>query len=315
MGVSDNRLTEKNISCSNSEDILVAGKVTKAFFDKTGTLTRQGLDYISAKCTGTWETESTDYSPDLITGMSCCHGLTMSSDGTLIGNPVDTIMFQASGAQMTKLTSDSLTIVDRSGGNIQVVRHFDFDHERMAQSVIVRLPDSSLRAFVKGSGESVKRMCLDGIPNDYDDVVTGSAKAGTYQISMAMKKISSDADIEAISRDDVERGLSFVGVINFKNVLREETPDVIHQLQDGAVDCIMVTGDSVHTGCRIAQEAGIIKEGSPVYLCDRMDETDSFVFVDENDQVINLPPLDHLRTGDAGVNLAVTVRRMVALLL
>jgi magnesium-transporting ATPase (P-type) len=38
VGVSDNRLTKKRISCSQSDDILVAGKVSKAFFDKTGTL-------------------------------------------------------------------------------------------------------------------------------------------------------------------------------------------------------------------------------------------------------------------------------------
>lgn len=38
VGVSDNRLTKKRISCSKADDILVAGKVSKAFFDKTGKL-------------------------------------------------------------------------------------------------------------------------------------------------------------------------------------------------------------------------------------------------------------------------------------
>lgn len=36
VGVSDNRLSKKRISCSQADDILVAGKVSKAFFDKTG---------------------------------------------------------------------------------------------------------------------------------------------------------------------------------------------------------------------------------------------------------------------------------------
>ena len=36
VGISENRLSKLNIACSNSEDILVAGKVTKAVFDKTG---------------------------------------------------------------------------------------------------------------------------------------------------------------------------------------------------------------------------------------------------------------------------------------
>ena len=36
VGISENRLSKANIACSNSEDILVAGKVTEAIFDKTG---------------------------------------------------------------------------------------------------------------------------------------------------------------------------------------------------------------------------------------------------------------------------------------
>ena len=38
VGISEDRLSKLNIACSNSEDILVAGKVTKAVFDKTGKL-------------------------------------------------------------------------------------------------------------------------------------------------------------------------------------------------------------------------------------------------------------------------------------
>ena len=36
VGISEDRLSKLKIACSNSEDILVAGKVTKAVFDKTG---------------------------------------------------------------------------------------------------------------------------------------------------------------------------------------------------------------------------------------------------------------------------------------
>ena len=37
VGVSDKRLSDLRIACTNSEEILVAGKVRRAFFDKTGT--------------------------------------------------------------------------------------------------------------------------------------------------------------------------------------------------------------------------------------------------------------------------------------
>jgi magnesium-transporting ATPase (P-type) len=69
--------------------------------------------------------------------------------------------------------------------NVKVVKHFDFDHHRMTQSVIVKKSDGSLVAFVKGSGESIKKLCLqEGFPSDYDFVVRASAKGGSYLISM-----------------------------------------------------------------------------------------------------------------------------------
>jgi P-type E1-E2 ATPase len=45
VGISDKRLAKKQIACTNSEGILGAGKVKRAFFDKTGTLTKLGLSF------------------------------------------------------------------------------------------------------------------------------------------------------------------------------------------------------------------------------------------------------------------------------
>jgi cation-transporting ATPase 13A3/4/5 len=312
VGISENRLNQKHIACANSEDILVAGKVTRAFFDKTGTLTRQGLDFISAKCRATWEDNNestTDLSADLTLAMACCHGLTRSQQtGDLIGNPVDRTMFEASGAAiLSDVQGSSKTIVDRYGTTVEVVKYFDFDHHRMSQSVIAKRPDGSLIAFVKGSCEKLQQLCLpESLPNNYESVVRESAKSGTYQISVACKVIPQHTDVNLISRDDVERDLSFVGVINFKNSLREETPEVIRHLEAGEVKCVMVTGDSLLTGIRIAKESGMIKEGLSVLSCSKVEHSGVFAWLDENHIQVDLPPIEHLKSGDADVELGVT---------
>jgi phosphoserine phosphatase len=306
VGISDNRLAKKRIACSNSEDILVAGKVTRAFFDKTGTLTRQGLDFISAKCIHTWSQESMDMSKDLQLGMSCCHGLTTSQAGEKIGNPVDRIMFEASGASLSE-TRGERVVTDSDGEVVEVVKHFDFDHHRMTQSVVVKKSDGTLLAYVKGSGESIKLLCrAETLPADYDQVVRSNAKAGVYQISMGSKILSSAVSVQDLSRDDVETSLSFVGVINFKNVLRDETPDVIRQLEAGEVRCVMVTGDSMLTGIRIAKEAGILHEGSRIVHCDDVagGDVSKLVWLDEEDRAVTLPPADQLSS--SGLELAVS---------
>jgi cation-transporting ATPase 13A3/4/5 len=83
-----------------------------------------------------------------------------------------------------------------------------------------------------------------------------SARDGIYQISLAMKEIGSNW--QDISRSELETDLTFIGFVNFKNILREETADAITQLKEGAVDSVMITGDSVLTGIPIAKECGII---------------------------------------------------------
>lgn len=305
VGVSDDRLAKKRITCTNSESILVAGKVTRAFFDKTGTLTKQGLNFLAARSRNSWDAVSGGISDEMVLGMACCHSLTPSQQtGLLVGNPVDRVMFDASGGAIDSTRQSTvLYITDANGRNVMVVKHFDFDHHRMTQSVIVRASDGALTAFVKGSGENVKKVCTaNTLPPDFDDVVRESAKAGIYQISMASKPIPAGTDLTTITRDDVESGLTFVGVINFKNVIREETASVIRQLDDGGVVSTMVTGDSVLTGINIAKEAGIIGLGKTVLIGSL--ENGSPVYRDESDEITELPA--YLDIQSSGAVLAVS---------
>jgi magnesium-transporting ATPase (P-type) len=65
---------------------------------------------------------------------------------------------------------------------------------------------------------------------------------------MASKEILSSVDLSKISRDEFEKNLSFVSVVNFKNVLPDERPETIRELQNGKVCLVMITGDSLLTG-------------------------------------------------------------------
>lgn len=308
VGISDSRLGKKRIAVANSEGILIAGKVTKAFFDKTGTLTRQGLDFVSAKCTTTWanDDEGAQLSKELSLGMAVCHNLTLSKGGNLVGNSVDMIMFEASGATINKSGGAVVQVTDSTGEAVNVVKHFEFDHHIALQSVIVSDNSGRLVAFVKGSDEGIKKRCLpETLPADYDVVAQQSAKNGVYQISMAMKVLSEDGsgvDLVNISRNEVEQNLTFVGVINFKNLLRDESPSVIQELKDGGCQVTIITGDHVLTGIRIAKEAGIIEPSRRVLLCTHLEDGKA-VWKDEDNGVVAVKTIEELK---AGIDLAIT---------
>lgn len=304
VGVSDNRLGTKRIACANSESILIAGKVDTAFFDKTGTLTKQGLEFLHARSANDWSSHTV--SSDLSLVMSACHSLTQSKSGYIVGNPVDVTMFGASGARLASsegATGSPPSIVDATGKTLEVVRVFEFDHHRMTQAVLVKLPSREIVAVVKGSGESICKICKpETLPKDIHHVMHQSASAGHYQISTAMKRLPG-VNAQVITRDEVEMDLDFVGVLNFSNVIRENTPDVIKQLKEGRIHPIMVTGDNVLTGIRIAREAGIM-DPEKAALIGTTDSAGKVTWANETGEQVSLPTFQELDTSDVEIAMS-----------
>ena len=107
-----------------------------------------------------------------------------------------------------------------------------------------------------------------------------------------------------ISQDDIEQNLSFLCIVNFKNVLRDETPATIRELQEGEVSLLMITGDNVLTGICIARECGMIQPDKVVLLGSKVDASGSITWVDESDKEVPLPSPDSLR--ESKVELAMT---------
>ena len=284
--ISGRRLMKKLITCANPQSILVAGKIKKTLFDKTGTLTKQGLDFMGGRSAEYWDTESHENDPKmLLDAMSTCHCLSQSSQGKLLGNEVDRKMFEASGAIMTKVEGTCVFITNANGNELKVLKRYEFDHHRMTQSVIVKTYDSKFLVIVKGSAESIEA-CCESVPKDFQIRVRQSAHDGIYQISIAQKRIPEN--FEDMSRDDLESNLTFMGVLNFKNLIREETEGVISQLKGGDIQSMMVTGDNVFTGIYIARESGMIKSSDEVYTAMNIGEG-QVAWVNEQDAIVTLP--------------------------
>jgi len=308
VGVSAKRLLKKRITCLNSENILVAGKVKRAFFDKTGTLTKQGLEFLSAKSSekkiSSFKTTAADC---LKLGMACCHTLVMKGDGKLVGHPLDRIMFEASGATMSsapvKEQENGIVLVTTSDGEVvTILKHFHFDADRMTQSVIVQTQEGAVFALVKGSAESIAQICqADDLPNDLNASIVEGSKKGMYQILLAAKQLESD--FSKLSRSEIESNLTFIGVITFKNMIREESPAVIKNIEDGGIIPIMVTGDSIFTGLCIARECNVIKSDR-VLIAKDFDTVEGIKWVDESGNPTSAPAIENLKAGELHYDLA-----------
>jgi magnesium-transporting ATPase (P-type) len=233
VGISCKRLQDKKITCTDSRGILVAGKVQKVFFDKTGTLTKQGMEFQPCD-------ETKNESSQLNRGLAVCQDLHLSNDGSLVGASLDRIMFLASSATFV----DDNT-VRFEGEDIFFIKRFEFDHDRMTQSVIVKRGDET-RIYVKGSPEAVRKLCLESsIPLNFSETTRQSARNGIYQLAMATSLYKCNKAMNEVTRADVEKDLEFVGMVNFQNSLKEESPAVIDELLHGSIGCVMITVSDV----------------------------------------------------------------------
>ena len=315
VGVSSHRLMRKDIAVADSGGILVAGKVRKAFFDKTGTLTKQGLEFSSIEGAdeGVWlDLSEGVISPNLRMGMTVCHTLTKSRDNKLLGNAVDSIMFMSTGATFEQVEGKQMKITDTSSQQIALIKRFEFDYHRMTQSVLVRTAGNKLQIFVKGSIDSIAKLCTSSsLPDDWSARATKAARRGIYQIAIAVRNCGqatpeAEDSLVTMDREDFEKELSFIGFVNFKNTLKEDSADVLKALEDGDVHCYMVTGDSVLTGICIARECGMIDNVHSVILGNSTDEDGKVIWVDWlNDKAVTIPSFDELQNPNGQISLAI----------
>jgi len=77
-------------------------------------------------------------------------------------------------------------------------------------------------------------------------------------LAMAYKELP--ADVEEFEMDEVESGLTFVGLVGMIDPPREEVPAAVKLTKQAGIRSVMVTGDHRLTAVAIAREIGILGE-------------------------------------------------------
>ncbi|KAJ3396598.1 hypothetical protein HDU92_002546 [Lobulomyces angularis] len=289
--VAASRLRSKNIFCINLSRIIVSGKVRIFCFDKTGTLTKEGLEFYGVKNKASDAKEFGEFVESSMSekvgelmkfGLGTCHAVT-SVNGTLVGNPVDIEMFSSTKWSISKveLSEDQhfLNILQPNTKDekvYKVLARHEFDHARSTMSVIVKDPSTNhCHAFVKGSFEKIMDICAEEtIPANYIKTAESYATEGCYVLAMAHKDLGLVETEEALlalkslERDSIENDVNLLGLILFKNKIRDDTRESIKHLREGGCRNVMITGDNALTGIHIAKAADMLNQNSKIYLAE-----------------------------------------------
>ena len=230
--------------------------------------------------------------------MATCHSL-RSVDGELIGDPLDVKMFAFSGWSFEELAHNPNVGDDDSPGTpssiarppvgmeygcdgdedvnshslpteLGTLKSFEFVSQLRRASVIVGQSGSTGgNIYAKGAPESMKDICKpQSLPKDYDDLLSYYTHRGYRVIACATKRIESLnwPKVRAMTRQDTESFLDFLGFIIFENKLKEATTVTIEELNKANIRSIMCTGDNILTAISMARECELVDRSAHCFI-------------------------------------------------
>ncbi|ETI31700.1 hypothetical protein F443_21362 [Phytophthora nicotianae P1569] len=318
------RLQKLGVFSLNVQRITLAGKVRIFCFDKTGTLTKQGLDFLGVQPVQNNlftpivnDVKDAPSSEELLYALTTCHSVGSLED-RLVGNEVEVRMFTATGWELVEKEGVQPYVRSKvdPGLELEFVKRYDFDHHRMSMSVVVRNRKSGkYYVFCKGSYERMQQLSTPGsVPADYKSVADRLAKDGCYVLGLSYRELPSDWTHDQVvefadNREAVDENLSLLGLILFRNELKDDTADAIAKLKAGDIRTVMITGDNAMCGCYIARQSGMVSSSSRVILGEMVSTTEvkKLVWRDvDSEEEYDLPAVKNLVERGEDVELAVT---------
>ncbi|MCK6371705.1 MAG: HAD-IC family P-type ATPase, partial [Gammaproteobacteria bacterium] len=150
---------------------------------------------------------------------------------------------------------------------------FDSDRKRMT---IVRARGADAMAFVKGAPEVIIERCTHILTEQGSVELSASdrsrlAQAGALMANdalrvLALARRALPQPVTPDDNNDVEQGLTLVGLIGLQDPPRAEAREAVAKCNRAGIKTVMITGDHPDTARAIARELGILGTGDGVLV-------------------------------------------------
>ena len=250
----------------------------------------------------------------LLAGFACNDAeWSQSEDGPkLIGDPTETALVVA--AKRAGLTD--------AGVAPQRIGEIPFDSSRKRMTTIHPSVNLGILpygegavAVVKGAPDSVLPLCtatLDtsgGCPlsdEQREQILQANralGEAGKRVLAMAARALpDSDSYGDNVAAEEIETGLTFLGLVAMQDPPRSEVTAAVQRAKDAGLRSVMITGDHATTAAAIGSSIGILRpEGTVVEggELERMDDDELRVRVDDIDVFARVSPHHKVRIVEA----------------
>lgn len=254
--------------------------------DKTGTLTQNKMTVTHLWSGGrTWTVTGTGYEPDgqfysgdqrvtphsenalqqlLTFGMLCNHAELVTRDENFVvdGDPTEGALLVA--GLKAGLSRESLQ------KKFTILKEFPFDSTRKMMSMIVVDQNGKHFSVTKGAPDVLvgksESILWEGrlqyksveISQKVEDAIREMSSNALRNIAIAYKPLN-ERSIEGIKENDIEEGVTFIGLQGMIDPPRPEVKQAVKECRAAGIKTVMITGDHILTAKAIAKQLGILK--------------------------------------------------------
>ena len=252
------RMVKRNALIRRLPAVETLGSASIICSDKTGTLTQNRMTLVKTFIDGEKDTvdisdsNSDDVKKLLMYGTLCCDGSVVFTEDKEqhIGDPTETaIVYAAHKSGMPK--EELNTTYPRLGG-------IPFDSDRKLMSTINEI-DGKYVVIVKGAFDMMAERCIKGDLDTAKQITESMSENALRVLAVGYKVI--DSIPAELASEDLENGLTFMGLVGMIDPPREEAKAAVATCRQAGIKPVMITGDHVVTASAIARELGILLEG------------------------------------------------------
>lgn len=146
---------------------------------------------------------------------------------------------------------------------VGIVREFPFTSSSQCMSVITRiLGEDHMCLYCKGAPEKIRELCeVDSLPRNFNEELQTYTSAGFRVLGIAYKEFDQKFNwrkSQRVKREEVEHGLTFLGLVILQNKLKKKTTPVMKELRAANLRCVMITGDNLLTAISVSRDCQMI---------------------------------------------------------
>jgi Ca2+-transporting ATPase len=252
------RMAKRNALIRRLPAVETLGCASVICSDKTGTLTQNRMTLVKAYTDSLNDTEDiTDHCSEavkklLTLGTLCSDGTVVFENGVekQIGDPTETAIVHA--AHINGIKKDEII------KQYERLAEIPFDSDRKLMTTVNRI-NGKITVIVKGAFDNLSLRCIAG-DIEKARIITDQMSADALRVlAVAIKEI--DIVPEEPTSEELENGLTFIGLIGMIDPPRPEAKDAVAISQKAGIRTVMITGDHVVTAAAIAKQLGIYKDG------------------------------------------------------